>query len=80
MQKLIQGYDGGTAPSILVPKIGHMRIGPRGILSRNTIKINNVSDLVARDIRELRRVYPEIPNSKLQELIRINKTIYSDSF
>ena len=31
---------------------------------------------VSRDIKELRRVYPDIPNSKLQELIEMNKKLY----
>ena len=33
-----------------------------------------------RDIFELRRVYPDIPNSQLQELILLNKATYPQSF
>ncbi|MNP28553.1 hypothetical protein D3C76_1215230 [compost metagenome] len=35
-------------------------------------------DVVARDIRELRRVYPDVPNAKLQELISLNKAMYPE--
>lgn len=33
---------------------------------------------MARDIRELRRVYPDAPNSQLQELINLNKEMYPE--
>ncbi|WP_421186596.1 hypothetical protein, partial [Aeromonas enteropelogenes] len=33
-------------------------------------------DVVARDIKKLRRVYPEIPNGQLLELIAMNKSMY----
>jgi len=32
----------------------------------------------AIDIQELRRVYPDIPSSKLKELIRMNKKLYPE--
>ena len=38
----------------------------------------NARELLTRDIRELKRVYPEIPNSQLQELIDLNKSMYPE--
>lgn len=62
MKKFIPGYDELKAPAILVPRDGHTRKIPGvGIVSRSMKGINN-----ARDIRELRRVYPDISNSKLR--------------
>ena len=76
MKKLVDGYDPMTAPAINVPKIGHTIKGDNGIVSRNTKGITSARQLLARDIKELRRVYPDIPNSKLQELIEMNKKLY----
>lgn len=60
-----------TAPSILVPKLGHTQ--GTGVLSRSMSGFSNAREVFARDIFELRRVYPNIPNSSLQELIQMNK-------
>ena len=38
----------------------------------------NARELLTRGIRELKRVYPEIPNSQLQELIDLNKSMYPE--
>jgi RHS repeat-associated protein len=76
MGRLIPGYAPATAPSILVPKVGHTIRGPNGIVSRSTEGFTNPRDVIARDIMELRRVYPDVPNSKLQELIQMNKDLY----
>lgn len=38
------------------------------------------SEVFARDITELRRVYPDILNVQLQERIHLNKTMYPGSF
>ncbi|MBS0631903.1 MAG: hypothetical protein JSS11_08320 [Verrucomicrobia bacterium] len=76
MEKLIPGYDPATAPSILVRKVGHTIRGPNGIVSRSTEGFTSARDVIARDIMELRRVYPDVPNSKLQELIQLNKDLY----
>ena len=76
MKKLVPGYDPATAPSILVPKVGHTIKGPYGIVSRSTEGLNTARDVIARDIKELRRVYPEIPNSKLRDVIEMNKNLY----
>ena len=79
-KKLIPGYDLMKGPSILVPKIGHTIRGPRGIVSRSMAGLDNVRKVLARDIRELRRVYPDIPNSKLVKIIEINKKNYPSFF
>jgi RHS repeat-associated protein len=80
MKKLVEGYDLNTAPAILVPKVGHTIKGPNGIVSRGTNGIDNARDLLARDIKELRRVYPDAPNSQLQNLINLNKEMYPSAF
>jgi hypothetical protein len=76
MKQLVKNYDLETAPAILVPKAGHT-VG-EGVVSRSMNGFNSARDVIARDIRELRRVYPDIPNSQLQELIRLNKLMYPE--
>ncbi len=76
MGELVPGYNPATAPSILVPKAGHTRVGPTGRVSTSTDGFTSARDVVARDIRELRRVYPDVPNSQLQQLIQMNKDLY----
>ncbi|WP_191562160.1 ribonuclease YeeF family protein [Metabacillus idriensis] len=78
MKKLVDNYDLNTAPAINVPKVGHTIKGPNGIVSRSTKGIDNPRQLLARDIRELRRVYDDIPNSALKELIKLNKKMYPE--
>ncbi|WP_180850001.1 ribonuclease YeeF family protein [Bacillus sp. UMB0893] len=78
MKKLVDNYDLNTAPAINVPKVGHTIKGPNGIVSRSTKGIDNPRQLLARDIRELRRVYDDIPNSALKELIELNKKMYPE--
>jgi RHS repeat-associated protein len=80
MQSLIPGYDALTAPAILVPKLGHTIRGPNGIVSRSMDGLHTPRDVLARDIRELRRVYSDVPNSSLQELIQMNKQTYPGAF
>ncbi|MEF1257239.1 RHS repeat-associated core domain-containing protein, partial [Vibrio sp. M260112] len=80
MKKFVDGYDPATAPAILVPKVGHTIKGPNGIVSRSTKGIDNARQLLARDIKELRRVYSDVPNSQLQKLIKMNKEMYPSSF
>ncbi|WP_284140769.1 MULTISPECIES: hypothetical protein [unclassified Virgibacillus] len=77
-KKLVDNYDLNTAPAINVPKVGHTIKGPNGIVSRSTKGIDNPRQLLARDIRELRRVYDDIPNSALKELIELNKKMYPE--
>ncbi len=76
MKDFIPEYNPETAPSILVPKVGHTLRGPNGIVSRSTSGITNARDLIARDIMELKRVYPDIPNTQLQKVIDMNKELY----
>ncbi len=79
MKDLVENYDPKTAPSILVPKEGHTIKHPeRGIVSRKTTGFENARDVVARDIKELKRVYPDIPNEKLKKLVEKNKTMYPE--
>ncbi|WP_299143989.1 hypothetical protein, partial [uncultured Vibrio sp.] len=53
---------------------------PNGIVSRKTSGIDGARDLIARDVKELRRVYPDIPNSQLKKLIEMNKKLYPEAF
>ena len=85
MSNLVANYDLNKAPAILVPASGHSSKDPvRGRLATSAINprtkkpFANARELLARDIRELRRVYPEIPNSQLQELIDFNKSMYPE--
>ncbi|WP_331254652.1 RHS repeat-associated core domain-containing protein [Sutcliffiella horikoshii] len=78
MKKLVKNYDLNTAPAINVPKVGHTIKGPNGIVSRSAKGIDNPRQLLARDIRELRRVYDDIPNSALKKLIKLNKKMYPE--
>jgi hypothetical protein len=65
-------------PSILVQEQGHT-LGS-GVLSRSASGISNARQVVARDIFELRRVYPNVPNSSLNKLIEMNKLLYPGAF
>lgn len=78
MSKFVPGYNAGTAPSILVPKLGHTQ--GAGVLSRGMSGLSNARQVLARDIFELRRVYPNVPNSSLQQLIQMNKSMYPGAF
>ncbi|WP_237666827.1 MULTISPECIES: RHS repeat domain-containing protein [unclassified Vibrio] len=80
MKKFVEGYDQATGPAILVPKVGHTIKGPNGIVSRSTKGIDSARKLLARDVKELRRVYPDVPNSQLQKLVKMNKDMYPSSF
>ncbi|MGY3925096.1 DUF6531 domain-containing protein [Aeromonas jandaei] len=83
MKDLIEGYDPKTAPSILVPKVGHTVAKENvGVVSRSMNNsttgkpFDSARDVVARDIKELRRVYPDVPNDQLRKLIELNKSMY----
>ena len=79
MEKMVSNYDSQTAPAISVPRMGHTRTaGEVGIVSRHTNGFVSARQLLARDIRELRRVYPDIPNSALRELVTLNKKMYEE--
>ncbi|QCT01644.1 hypothetical protein E6C60_0924 [Paenibacillus algicola] len=73
MKKLVDNYDFNTAPAINVPKVGHTIKGPNGIVFRSTKGIDNPRQLLARDIRELRRVYDDIPNSALNKQKNVSR-------
>lgn len=78
MKKFIPNYDHNTAPAILVPKVGHT-VG-RNVVARFAGGFTNARQVLARDIIELRRVYPEISNTELRQLIHLNRTLYPNSF
>jgi RHS repeat-associated protein len=78
MKNLVENYDPKTAPAINVPKVGHTISGPNGIVSRNTKGIVNTRQVLARDLFELKRVYPDIPNSSYRELIDMNIKMYPE--
>lgn len=40
--------------------------------------ISSARQLLARDIKEVRRVYPDIPNGELRVLINMNKLKYPE--
>ena len=78
MRQFIKDYDPEKAPAILVPKTGHTIRGPMGIVSRSYRGLESARGIVARDIRELRRIYPDVPNAQLQKLIDLNKQMYPE--
>jgi RHS repeat-associated protein len=85
MKKFVPDYNPELAPTILVNKYGHrlnkLGLPPKqGRVSTSTKGITNARDLMARDIRELRRVYPEAPNVQLKKLIDANKKLYPEAF
>jgi hypothetical protein len=69
MQNFIPEYNLKTAPSVLIPEVGHTIRGVNGIVSQSTTGITNGRQLLAREIFELRRVYggQGIPNSSLHQ-------------
>ena len=76
MKKFVSNYDPKIGPAINVPRVGHTIAGPNGIVSRSTQGINSARQLLARDLFELKRVYPDIPNSTYRELIDMNMKMY----
>ena len=79
MKKFIANYDESKAPAINVPKLGHTkRLPTRGIISRSSKGIKNARQLLARDISELKRVYPDVPKSAIKKLIDMNKKMYPE--
>lgn len=83
MKKLVPGYDPKTGPAILVPRNGHTRNDPltgKRLSTREPKGFENTRDLLARDIKELRRVYDDVPNNALNKLIDLNKTMYPGEF
>ncbi len=78
MKQFVPNYDPETAPAILVPRFGHTR--GEGVVSRTTAGFTNARQVLARDIMELRRVYPDILNTELRQLIHLNRTMYPNAF
>lgn len=79
MKNLVENYDPKTAPAINVAREGHTVKGISDtIVSRNTKGITSARQLLARDLFELKRVYPYIPNSTYKELIQMNKNMYPE--
>ena len=76
--QLVENYNPKIAPAINVPKVGHTISGPNGIVSRSTKGIGSARQLLARDLFELKRVYPDIPNSTYRELIDMNIKMYPE--
>jgi len=69
MKKLDPNYDSAKGSSIKVPTEGHTIKNINGeVVSRSTKGINTVQDLITRDINELKRGYPDIPDSVLDQL------------
>lgn len=80
---MIPQYNHNSVASIAAPKVGHTRNkGDVGVLDRRM----NIPDptprkVLARDIKELQRVYGgDIQDSDLRSLIDLNKQMYPNSF
>jgi len=81
MKKMIPEYNEKTATAILVPSEGHTsKNDDNQIISRSAKGLKIPRQVLWRDIKELRRVYPDIPNRNLQELVKNNKELYSKYF
>ncbi|MBL8181385.1 MAG: RHS repeat protein [Blastocatellia bacterium] len=81
MKRFVPDYEPSFAISILVPREGHrINIPGVGRLSTNTEGFSSVRQVMARDIWELRRVYPGITNTELRQLIHLNRTLYPNYF
>jgi RHS repeat-associated protein len=74
MEQIVPGYTRATAPAIALPQAEHAAIPTlRGAVDMSP------RTLLARDIWNLRQ-YTNTPNSVLQQLIELNKTMYPESF
>lgn len=74
MEQLVPGYDRATGPAIMVPRGEHVTIPTVQGQVAGTPRRQ-----LAKDIKDLRN-YTSAPNSSLQELIDLNKTMYPNSF
>ena len=68
----VEGYDKGTAPAIALPKGEHQAISPEKGEATRTPR-----DQLAKDVKDLRN-HTNAPNSKIQEVIQINKDKYPE--
>lgn len=85
MKELVEGYDPATGAAMLVPRVAHTVskegvgiVSRSGVNAKTGMPITTARGVIARDIKELRRVYPDVPNAKLQELIDLNKSMYPE--
>ena len=67
-------HSRATGPAIALPEAEHAAIPTL----RGSVNMSPRS-LLARDIWNLRE-YTNTPNSKLQQLIQLNKTMYREAF
>lgn len=74
MEQIVPGYSRATGPAIALPQAEHAAIPTL----RGTVDMSPRS-LLARDIWNLRQ-YTNTPNSSLQQLIELNKTMYPEAF
>lgn len=74
MGQVIPNYNRTTAPSISLPANEHQMIP-----TQKGVYEGAARDQLAKDIRDLRN-YTNAPNSALQDLIRLNKEMYPNSF
>jgi len=74
MEQIVSGYSRATGPAIALPEAEHAAIPTL----RGSVNMSPRS-LLARDIWNLRE-YTNTPNSKLQQLIQLNKTMYREAF
>jgi RHS repeat-associated protein len=74
MEQLVSDYDRATAPAIALPEGEHAMIPT--IKGATTM---TPRELLANDIQNLRN-FTEAPNTSLQELIRLNKSMYPNAF
>lgn len=73
-KQVVRGYDEKKGASIVLPKIEHRRIPTVKGMYKGSPR-----DLLAKDIRDL-RTHTSTPNSKIQELIRLNKEMHPNDF
>lgn len=55
-----------------------MRSIIESVVGRAVLPFTNARGVAALDIRELRRVYLDVPNEKLQELIALNTSMWPE--
>jgi hypothetical protein len=74
MEQVVPGYERATGPAIALPAAEHKMIPNL----KGEVKMS-ARDVLARDIRNLRR-FTGAPNSALQQLIELNKSMYPGAF
>ena len=74
MEQIVPGYSRATGPAIALPTAEH-----KAIATLQGSVFMSPRSLLARDIRNL-RLNTDAPNSVLQQLIELNKTMYPEAF